>query len=96
MGYKEMYEQAQSMYERALSISEDISEDMNALIDRTISVYTNSEVSMIGSCAFQNCFALTTVSFPNCTTIGDFAFINCRALTTLSFPECTSINNYAF
>ena len=97
MGYKEMYEQAQSMYERAASISEDISEDMNALIEGTISgAYTNSGVSVIRDFVFYNCSSLTAASFSKCTTIGGAAFISCSALSEISFPNCTSIGTQAF
>ena len=67
------------------------------LIDRTLSgaVY-GSMVLTIRDAAFYNCSALTTASFPSCTTIGSNAFQYCTALTTASFPSCTYIGNSAF
>ena len=62
----------------------------------TITSFSNSEISIIGSYAFNNCTNLTTVSFPSCTSIGNFAFQYCSSLTTVSFPLCKSIGGYAF
>lgn len=70
--------------------------DIDALIERTISSYTNANVSVIGTNAFTNCFSITTVNFPACTCISGFAFQSCARLTTVSFPVCTSIGQYAF
>ena len=69
-------------------------EDM--LIMGTIKTYENSNIKNIGNYAFDRCYDLTTVSFPNCITIGNSAFQNCLNLTSVSFPVCTSIGNYAF
>ncbi|WP_231593712.1 leucine-rich repeat protein [Methanosarcina siciliae] len=55
-------------------------------------------VTTIGTSAFQDCSALTTVSIPDSiTTIGDYAFMRCSALTTVSIPNSViSIGKYAF
>ena len=55
-------------------------------------------VTTIGSSAFGNCFALTSVTIPNSvTTIGDDAFGGCFALTSVTIPNSvTTIGNYAF
>ena len=52
----------------------------------------------IGSYAFSNCTALTTISiFPrSLTTIGMYAFRGCTSLTTVSFRDLTSIGEAAF
>jgi hypothetical protein len=68
----------------------------NSIIARTISSYTNDEVTSIGNYAFCSCTRLTTVSFPNVTSIGNYAFGYCTSLTTVSFPNATSINIGAF
>jgi len=68
----------------------------NTLISRTISTYTNDNITSIGDAAFFNCSSLTTVSFPACTTIGSSAFTSCSSLTTVSFPACTTIGSSAF
>ena len=68
----------------------------NSIIARTISSYTNDEITTIGNYAFCSCTRLTTVSFPNATSIGNYAFGYCTSLTTVSFPNATSINIGAF
>ena len=62
----------------------------------TITSFSNSEVSIIGTGAFAYCTNLTTVSFPSCTSIGNYAFQLCTQLTTASFPLCKSIGSSAF
>lgn len=62
----------------------------------TMTSFSNSEVSIIGTGAFAYCTNLTTVSFPSCTSIGNYAFQLCTRLTTASFPLCKSIGSSAF
>ena len=69
---------------------------INELVNRTISSYTNNNVTSIGTYAFGHYTSLTTISFPKCTTIGYSAFTNCTELITISFPECTTIYSRAF
>ena len=49
----------------------------------------------IGSMAFRDCSALTTVNFPACTTVGNYAFFGCTALTSVSFPNCENFGDWA-
>ena len=63
---------------------------------RTISGVVSGSASRIGSYAFQNCFSITTASFPACVSIDSYAFQSCRSLTTASFPACVSIGSSAF
>ena len=62
----------------------------------TMTSFTDSTISVIGSGAFAYCASLTTVSLPLCTSIGSYAFYYCSKLTTASFPSCTFIGSYAF
>jgi hypothetical protein len=68
-------------------------------------VYQNSLISIeignnvsIGNYAFQNCYALTSITLPDgVTSIGGSAFQYCYALTTITIPDTvTSIGSYAF
>ena len=64
------------------------------------SVYYNGTlfpVTSIGSCAFRNCYDLTSVTIGNkVTSIGRNAFTYC-GLSTITIPESmTSIGDYAF
>ena len=68
----------------------------DALIEGTISNYTNDRVSKIGRGCFAYNNALRVVEFPNVTTIQNQAFFNCVSMTAAIFPKCTSIGDYAF
>ncbi|MEE1003381.1 MAG: leucine-rich repeat domain-containing protein, partial [Acutalibacteraceae bacterium] len=71
------------------SISGDIS------IPSTLGGYS---VTSIGSSAFYDCAALTSVTIPNSvTSIGSWAFSNCTSLTSVTIPNSvTSIGYDAF
>jgi hypothetical protein len=63
-----------------------------------VRVYYPSSVKSIGTCAFQNCYALSSVVIPSSvTSIGDYAFQSCYALSSVVIPSSvTSIVNSAF
>ena len=52
----------------------------------------------IGELAFNNCYALQSITIPNgVTTIGQYAFSNCNALQSITIPDgVMSIGQYAF
>lgn len=53
-------------------------------------------VTSIGSNAFQDCKALTSVDMPSVTSIGGDAFQSCSSLTSVDMPLVTSISVWAF
>lgn len=53
-------------------------------------------VTRIGTAAFQECTALTSVSFPRVRTINGYAFAACSNLQELSFPALEHIASNAF
>ena len=53
-------------------------------------------VTTIGSNAFFDCSALTSVEMPKVTTIGDRAFLSCSALISVKMPSVTTIGDNAF
>ena len=57
-----------------------------------------NSITIIGSCAFANCWGLTSVTIPDSvTTIGYAAFGGCRGLTSVTIGNnVTSIGDYAF
>ena len=70
--------------------------DADAFIKRTIESYTGNTTETVGEYAFRNCYSLTSVNFPACTTISGYAFAYCSSLTSVSFPACTTIKYNAF
>ena len=50
------------------------SEEMEALIKRTITSYSSDTLTSVGAYAFHSCTRLTTVSLPNATTLGTSSF----------------------
>ena len=78
------------------SVGVSVFDTEDEIIARTISVYENSRISLIGPYAFRDCSNLTSINFPNCTYIGSYAFVNCFNLISVNFPKCTSIGYYAF
>jgi hypothetical protein len=67
-----------------------------SIVERTIILYSNSKVQIIGNYAFYSCSLLSSVNFPACTAITFHAFEFCRALSSVNFPACTAIAAYAF
>jgi hypothetical protein len=67
------------------------------LIERTYSVYENSEVTFIPNSAFYSYGSLTKASFPNCSFIGSDAFWGCTRLNLylMSNAVANIANSYA-
>ena len=72
------------------------SEMEDAMVEGTLTEYTNDRVTTIGNSVFAYWTHLTTANFPACETIGSYAFRQCLNLTTVSFPICTTIGGNAF
>ena len=72
------------------------SNNENAIIDGTITHYTNKRIENIGYEAFCDCSYLSSVNFPKCKSIASYAFYSCTNLTSISFPKCESIDVAAF
>lgn len=65
--------------------------------ENLIKVILPSTIRVIGSCAFENCSALTSVDLSGCSSIGEYAFQWCSALTGVGdLSDCTFIGEYAF
>ena len=59
---------------------------------------TDGSVTSIGSCAFEDCSGLTSITIPDSvTSIGSYAFSGCNGLTSITIPDSvTSIGWSAF
>ena len=68
----------------------------NAIIEGTLSNYTNYTAKTIKSSMFYYDPVLEKVNFLACETINGRAFQGCAALTTANFPVCTEIGYETF
>lgn len=62
-----------------------------AILDGSITTYSNSDITTLRSHAFNSCSNLTSISLANLTTMNGGAFQSCSSLATINFPSLTSI-----
>lgn len=67
----------------------------DALIMKTISVYSNDRLSMIGDYAFYMCSALKSVDLQLCMSVNSHAFAYCKLLESVSLPNCLYLGSSA-
>lgn len=65
-----------------------------SIVNKTITAYSDNEITTVGAYAFNGCSALTDVNLPNAKTVGGNAFQNCTSLTKLDLPKVTALNGY--
>ena len=67
-------------------------------VENVVALEIGTDVTSIGSGAFQYCTSLTNVTIPaSVTSIGDSAFFGCNELESVTIPESvTSIGEWAF
>lgn len=68
----------------------------DALITRTISVYSNDRIRSVGNYAFGQCINLTFIDLPKCSFLGNYGFAYCQNLTSVSLPLCKFISDRGF
>lgn len=71
------------------------SDDAAKIVTKTISYFSNSEITKIGPHAFRECISLSSVNVPNATEIGEFAFY-WAGLQVALFPKVTTIGSQVF
>ena len=70
-----------------------------AIVTRTITEYSNTEIARIGNYALSYCSNLVRVNTPNVTAIASLAFAECAALEYFAKPTAVtgcSLGGYAF
>lgn len=70
--------------------------DVNDIVERKVTTYTNPKIKTVGYAAFQNCKTLTSVNLPNATYIDGAGFMHCELLKFVNIPSVTNINGAAF
>ena len=70
--------------------------ETESLIKRTITRYSNDNLTSVGSYAFHSCTSLAYVNLPKATSLGTSAFNNCTVLTSINIPKVTSITTQTF
>lgn len=71
------------------------SSEVAAILDRTITEFSNDQITTVGTNAFYGCTALARVDLPNLTSAGPSAFSYC-AFTSIDFPLLTETGATAF
>ena len=84
--------------EMAVEISgiADSADDMRQLIGRTITEYTDSELTKVGMYSFYFCKSLTYVDLPACTFVDHYAFYSCSSLSEVKIPLCATLGSSSF
>lgn len=67
-----------------------------SIVDKTITAYSDNEITTVGAYAFNGCNKMTSVNLQNATSVGAHAFSGCSALTDVNVPEATTVNQGAF
>ena len=75
--------------------SGDTLEIARSIIDKTITSYSDDELTSIGAYMFYSCMKLTELNTPNVTSVGGYAFNN-AGVTYLSFPKLQRNSNNSF
>ena len=70
--------------------------ELDALVTRTITRYSNNETFALSAYVFHNCSKLASVRLPNVTSLGTSTFNGCSSLTSIEIPKVTSITTQTF
>lgn len=80
----------------AVPVSGGTEDKTAALLDGTITAYSNSELTEIREKAFYSCIKMKSVDLPNTVTLGADAFHTCKWLETVNIPKLTAIPYQCF
>ena len=83
--------------EMAAAIQEiSVGGDVASIVERTVTEFTNEEITTVGVYAFARCPNLVSVDIPNVTTIGNYAFYDTDTLVTFNAPKVETVGDHAF
>ena len=66
------------------------------IIEKTLTTYTNNDVTKVESEVFYNCKFLTDINLPNTVKISSSAFSKCIKLVNVNIPNVQEIDTFAF
>lgn len=69
---------------------------LRALVQRTITEFSDPTLEEIGSYAFYYCTELASVNLPAVRTINSYAFGGCSILSSVKFPLVTGVTSNCF
>lgn len=67
-----------------------------SIINKTITAYSDNEITTVGAYAFNGCNKMTSVNLQNATYVGQYAFNGCSALTDVNLPNAKTVGGNAF
>ena len=67
-----------------------------SIINKTITAYSDNEITTVGAHAFNGCSKMTSVNLQNATYVGTSAFDGCSALTDVNLPNAKTVGGSAF
>lgn len=67
-----------------------------SIVNKTITAYSDNEITTVGAHAFNGCNKMTSVNLQNATSVGQYAFNGCSALTDVNLPNVKTVGGNAF
>lgn len=67
-----------------------------SIVNKTITAYSDNEITTVGAYAFNGCNKMTSVNLQNATSVGQYAFDGCSALTDVNLPNAKTVGGNAF
>ena len=67
-----------------------------SIVNKTITAYSDNEITTVGAYAFNGCKRMTSVNLQNATYVGQDAFNGCSALTDVNLPNAKTVGGNAF
>ena len=67
-----------------------------SIVNKTITAYSDNEITTVGAYAFNGCTKMTSVNVPSATSVGAHAFNGCSALTDVNLPNAKTVGDSAF
>lgn len=69
---------------------------VRSILSRTITSFTDNEITNIGNYAFHSCSNLVDVTVNNVTTMGTYVFYGCTKLESFTAPLVNAISVFVF